>query len=364
MRVMSPHRIKLADVAAAAGLSTSTASLVLSGRGDEMRIAKATQDRARQAAEELGYRRNAVSVGLRKGTTSTLALISDTVSTSPFAGDMIRGALDAARDAGFMLFIVETGGDPDEEARTTAALLDHRVDGIAFASVSTLSRPRPAADHDVPVVLLNSLPDDGAWGVAAVVPDEVGAGRTAARRLLDAGHRRIHLVGTGHGDDFPFGSVAAVERRAGIVEVLAGSGVSLMSQHGSPDWEVEDGFRIAQRLLELGVQGEAVIAMNDRLALGVQQAFREVGLSVPQDLSIVSFDDERVARQMRPGLTTLALPYYELGHLAVTLLIRAVRAGADAGATAGEGEPEPAPACEVHRLRMPLRERGTVASTY
>ncbi|HLT83518.1 MAG TPA: LacI family DNA-binding transcriptional regulator, partial [Phototrophicaceae bacterium] len=105
---MTSKRVTLADVARQAGVSSSTASLVLSGRGRELRISDAVHDRVRTAAEELGYRRNTISVGLRKGSTNTIGFVSDTVASSQLAGGMIRGALEAARDSGYMLFMSET----------------------------------------------------------------------------------------------------------------------------------------------------------------------------------------------------------------------------------------------------------------
>src|SRR5690606_31963927 len=104
-------RVTLADVAGQAGVAVSTASLVLSGRGTEMRISARVQEKVFAVARELGYRPNAVSVGLRKGQTSTLGFVSDSVASSRLAGEMIKGAIEAARDRGYMVFVGETGGN-------------------------------------------------------------------------------------------------------------------------------------------------------------------------------------------------------------------------------------------------------------
>jgi LacI family transcriptional regulator len=266
---------------------------------------------------------------------------------------MIRGALDASRAAGYMLIIGETGGDSREEKRITEALLDRQVDGIILASMFTQERLRPEVDITVPVVLANALPATGNWRAPAVVPDEREAGRAAAQRLLDAGHERIHLVGAGPAaSDRPTRSVAATERLEGILETLEEHGLEPISMRGSTDWEPSDGFRIGEELLRDDVRGtvrgDAVIAFNDRLALGVLEAAREVPLSVPGDLSIISFDDEFMARHVRPALTTVALPHYEIGHLATDLLVRMITApGGDAS---------------IHRIAMPLRERASIAA--
>ena len=137
---MSAKRVTLADVARTAGVSSSTASLVMTGRGHELRISEAVQHRVRDTAQQLGYRPNNISIGLRKGATRTIGFVSDTVASSQLAGDMIKGAIGAARDRGYMLFMTETGGGLTEEHRAIETMLDHRVDGLVLASMFTRQR--------------------------------------------------------------------------------------------------------------------------------------------------------------------------------------------------------------------------------
>ena len=144
---MSPRRVTLADVAKAAGVSRTTASLVLSGRGRELRISHDVEQRVLKAAEELQYRPNIVSVGLRTGTTRTIGFVSDTVATSRLAGDMIKGALEAARERGFMLFIGETEGDAELERLLLQAMHDRQVDGLILASMFTRTIKRAQGHH-------------------------------------------------------------------------------------------------------------------------------------------------------------------------------------------------------------------------
>ncbi|BDO40974.1 LacI family DNA-binding transcriptional regulator [Cellulomonas sp. NTE-D12] len=350
---MGRKRVTLADVASAAGVSGTTASLVLSGRGDELRISPTVQQRVREASATLGYRPNIVSIGLRNGSSRTLGFVSDTVATSQLAGDMIKGALETARAHGFMLFIGETEGDPELERQLLDAMLDRQVDGIVLASMFTRTRPLPSGLDQVPAILLNALPEQRTTSIPAVIPDELTAGRAAAQLLLDAGHRSIHLVGAGPDEhDVPPGTVAGVERLAGIRETLHAAGLELASGHLVSEWEPRVGWEATHRLLEEWGPGQAIITLNDRLAFGVYQAIQEAGLTVPADVSVVSFDDAPLAQWLRPGLTTFAIPHHDLGRRAVELLVEQI--GAD-GATAGTS-PEP-----VHRVSMPLRERGSVA---
>ncbi|MEV0757715.1 LacI family DNA-binding transcriptional regulator [Streptosporangium sp. NPDC050280] len=349
---MSPKRVTLADVAKIAAVSTTTASLVLSGRGRELRISQDVEQRVLKAAEELQYRPNIVSVGLRTGTTRTIAFVSDTIATSRLAGDMIKGSLEAARERGVMLFIGETEGDPELERALLQAMQDRQVDGIILASMFTRTIKVPKTITAVPAVLLNALPRQPS-PLSSIVPDEVEAGRTAARLLLKAGHREgIHLVGAGPGmRNVPAGSVAAVERLAGIREVLGEAGVKIASGRVCPDWQPEYGLDATRAILEKG-RPRALICFNDRIALGAYQALSDHGLRIPQDVSVISFDDHPLASWMRPKLTTVALPHYDLGRRAVDVLFAEIGHHRDGGAGRES---------ETHRVPMPLRDRESVA---
>lgn len=348
---MSPPRITLADVAKRAGVSSTTASLVLTGRGRELRISQRVEQQVMEAAGELGYRPNIVSVGLRTGTTQTVGFISDTVATSRLAGDMIKGALEAARERGVMLFIGETEGETDLELGLIEAMHDRQVDGIIFASMFTRSIDVPATLTGGPAVLLNAVPQ-GTSSLSSVIPDECEAGRAAARILLDAGHRvGIHVIGAGPRlRDVPLGALAGMERLKGIREIVALSKVKLAGCRACADWLPENGYEATSELLEHETP-RALICLNDRLALGAYQALDDHSLKVPEDVSVVSFDDHPIASWIRPKLTTIALPHYDLGRKAIDVLFTEIERH-------GEGlEPEHV----THRVAMPARIRGSVA---
>ncbi|TQM78581.1 LacI family transcriptional regulator [Saccharothrix saharensis] len=349
---MGRRRITLADVAKAAGVSTTTVSLVLSGRGRDLRISEEVERRVRSTAQELGYRRNTLSVGLRTGRTRTIGFVSDTVASSLLAGNMIRGAMEAAHRRGFMLFAGESGGDPDVERALVEAMHDRQVDGIVFAAMYTRRVVLPDGLDDGPAVLLNALPV-GRSTLPSVLPDEVEAGRAAARVLVDAGHRDgLHVVGAGPRlGDVPPNSIAARERLIGMHEVFAGAGVQPVSAHQCPKWMPEDGYDTTREILRHH-RPQALLCLNDRLALGAYQALAEAALSVPDDVSVVSFDDHPIASWVRPRLTTVALPHHELGAKAVEVLFAASErpARAKAGPV-------------VHRVPMSVRVGGSVRSS-
>ncbi len=341
-------RATLADVARAAGVSSTAASLVLSGRARELRISTDVEERVLRAAGEIGYRRNAVSVGLRTGRTGTLGFVSDTVATSQLAGNMIKGALERARERDFMLLIGESGGQDDDERRLLGSMGDRQVDGLVLASMYTRERDDPTGDLHVPVVLLNAVTPGGSrW--PSVLPDEVEAGAAAARVLLEAGHGDgIALVGVGpRPQDVPPGALAGVERLRGITAALAEAGRTLRAGARCDVWQPPDGLAATRSLLSEH-RPTALVCFNDHLAMGAYQALAEAGLRVPEDVSVVGFDDVPLAGWLRPGLTTVALPHQALGRAAVDLLCDVVE---------GRGQPD---AGEVVRLRMPVVRRGSV----
>lgn len=345
---MSTRRVTLADVAEAAGVSRTTASLVLSDRGTELRISEASQERVRRVASELGYRPNMLSSSLRSGTSRTIGFISDTVATSQLAGDMIKGALEGARRHGHMLFIGESEGDDNQQKLLAEAMLDRQVDGLVIASMFTRERSLPASLAGKPVVMLNAVPGSEGAAAPAVIPDEFTAGRDAVRVLLEAGHREIHLIGAGPGPgDVARDTIAGQERLAGILEELAAVGLRPASGRRTPIWLPLNGWEAMTDLIASGTRRGAIITFNDRLAFGAYQAIGEAGLSIPGDFSVVSFDDHQLAGWLHPGLTTFAIPHRELGLRAIEILL-------------SEGA---APDAGIERIPLPLRLRASVQAT-
>lgn len=338
---MAGSRVTMADVARRAGVSPTTASFALSGRTD-MRISDATREKVVAAAADLGYRPNVTARSLRTKSSRTIGFVSDTITTTPFAGEVIRGALDAAREQDHLLFITETGGDRDVESGLVNGLLDRQVDAVIYAAMYTHYVTPPPELHGRRVVLLNCLAPG--FDAPSVIPDEIGAGRTAGRALLAAGHTSgIWAVG-GHQalPCTPDGVFAGLERMRGLQEVLRDAGAGLDGVVEC-DWGAEDGYREVRRLLADGRRLRALVCATDRVSFGAYQALAEAGLAVPQDVSVVSFDDQDLASWLKPSLSTVALPHHELGRRAVELILG--------------GDPLDA---STHRVPMPLRERGSI----
>lgn len=338
-------RVTLAEVARLAGVSQTSASFVLTGRHEEMRISAEVAERVLSAAQETGYRPSIVSRSLRTGKTQTIGFISDTVATTPFAGNMIKGALEAARDRGHLLLIAETEGDEKLQQELLEAMIDRDVDGIVLASMYTRQLPVPLVLQGRHAVLLNAVPLGDAR-LLSVIPDELEAGRTAARTLLAAGHANgIYAIGVGtRPSHITRESLAAVERFRGIRTALREAGARVAGAIACPDWQPEHGYAAVRGLLAKRADVRALICFNDRVSIGAYNALAEAGLSVPEDVSVVSFDDDPLASWVRPQLTTIAIPHYELGRRSIELLLD------DAPSTPSEPE----------RVPMPLRMRDSV----
>ncbi|SCK46838.1 transcriptional regulator, LacI family [Streptomyces sp. WMMB 714] len=339
---MPSSRVTQADVARHAGVSRTTVSFVLSGRED-IRISVEARQRILGAAEELGYRPNLTAQSLRTRKTFTIGLVSDVVASGNYAGGLIQGALEAALEREHLLYVAETGDVPEVEQRLLRGMVDRQVDGMIHASMSTRGRRPAHYSPEHPTVLLNRLDESGQF--ACVVPDEEKAGAEALRVLLEAGHREgVHVVGGHHRTEAaPDGVHAGRERMRGIGSAAAAAGVRLAGV-AECDWSTpEGGYRAVRALLDRAAAPKALVCCNDRLAFGAYQAVEESGLRIPEDVSVISFDDSDLASWLRPGLTSVAIPHRELGRAAVSLLL--------------SDDLKPT----IHRIPMPVHRRGSIA---
>ena len=326
-------RVRLRDVAERAGVSPTTASFVLGGR--DMRIAEETRQRVLRTARELDYRPNLTARSLRTQQSSTIGLVADTIATGHYGGELIRGSMTAALKSGHRLLVCESEGDPSLQAALIEDLVGRQVAGLVVATSSHDEVPPPRGSNGQRVVLLNCRSDSA---YPSIVPDETGGGRAAAGLLVRAGHRAgIWLVG-----ETPTSSLPGTARLAGIVAELADAGAVIHAQLSCPWWP-EAAYDVMSHALGAGGRPRAVVCLNDRIAFGVYQALGEMGLVVPRDVSVVSFDDSELASWLRPTLSSIALPEFEMGRLAVESLL----------------SPEASPAQRL--VPMPVRVRNSVA---
>ena len=298
----------MADVGRLAGVSPTTVSFVINNRADAG-ISPETRKLVLDAVELLGYRPNRAAQGLRTRRTHTIGLVTDKVAVTPHGGRTISGAHDVAQRHGSLLLIVNS--NPRVVGAAVDDLLDRQVDGIVFAAEGTTRMTPPEAARQVPTVLVNCFTPGNT--VPCVLPDEERGGREATELLIAAGHRTIaHITG-------PRAAWATRGRLKGYFAALASAGIPrdddlVLTGHFRTDW----GYELTRALLAVTKRPTAIFCGNDRMAMGAYQALAEAGLRVPDDISIVGYDDqEDLAAELRPPLTTLRLPYYDMGRWAL-----------------------------------------------
>lgn len=312
------------DVAARAGVSQATVSLVLGGN-PRARVAQATRERVVQAAQELGYRANLVARSLVRGRSYALGVIVPELA-NPFFLDVVGGVQRVAADAGYAVLLCDAR--EAEPGRHVEALRARQIDGLIVDAVGAGSIPADALTG-LEVVVVDE-PSERWPGVAS---DAVGAGRLAAGHLLELGHRQVAFVG-------PAADVHTFRmRERGFVQRLREAGVEIPSawlRRAAPT--VAAGEAAMKALLARGPRPTAVFCANDLLAVGALKACLRAGVEVPAEMSLVGCDDIEMASFVTPELTTVAVPARELGARAARLLLRRLDAP---GAAVKPGKPLP-----------------------
>lgn len=309
--------VTMRDVARVAGVSVATVSHVVNDKPGA-RIGDEARQRVEAAVAALGYRPNVLAKTLSKGSSRFVGLVADAIATTPYAGQIIQGAQVEAWRQGYVLLVANTDGDPELERDAISMMLEHKVRGVLYSAWYHREVSVPPMLAETTTVLVNCF--DRSSTLPAVVPDEYQGGRSATELLLAAGHTRVAFVNT------TTSSPARVGRLRGYRKALDSAGLPydpdlVFATH--PDQG--GGYNVARRIAASGAT--AVFCHNDRVAMGLFDGLRELGISVPDDVSVVGFDNqEAIAAHLRPGLTTIALPHYELGRTGVEMLLDGVPA--------------------------------------
>lgn len=313
-------RTTLKDVARECGVDVATASRSLS---DAYGVREATRQKVLAVAARLNYRPNRLAKGLVTGHSRTIAMVLSDIR-NPFFADLARGAEDAAYRAGYELILCNSDLDSSKQMGYVHSLLEKRVEGILMNSVGGLSdTEREELGHsEVPIVLLNR-PPARARGFSTVLADNYGGGRLAGNYLVGLGHRiMVQLTGSRqHGN--------LAERGRGFLKALEGAEAEITSLTLRGQHNTEGAYQMMKELLAERRDFTAVFAANDAMAFGAIRAIFEAGLRVPEDVSVIGFDDIEFAAIIRPALTTIHQPKYEMGWAAIEVLLRhAERPGA------------------------------------
>jgi len=301
-------RVTITDVAREAGVSVPTVSKVINGRYG---VAPATFKRVMEVVAALGYETSLVAASLRRQRTNVIGIL--VAEFESFSVELLKGVSAAATGTGYELLaysaLVPGGASAGWERRSLSRLAGTLIDGAIIVTPTTLM-----PTTSIPVVAID--PHTGPGGPTTIDSDNVGGARVATQYLIDLGHRRIaHIRGRN--------DLASAElRESGYRDSLEKAGIPF-----DPALVREGGYQaaltteVARELLTRPDRPTAVFAANDTSALGVLQVARELGLRVPQDLSVIGFDDIPEAASSTPPLTTVAQPLHDLGAQALHMLL-------------------------------------------
>jgi LacI family transcriptional regulator len=313
------------DVARRAGVSQATVSIVLGG-SSALSIRPRTSERVIQVARDLGYAPNRSAQALRTRRTRTIAVAVPDIC-NPFFPSLLKGVQTIADRAGYDVMMVNTDGAAEHERRFLSWSLDGRVDGIVGVFFTLRAEDfEPLVALGIGVVRIESTRKaEGELPIDNIYVDNRAAAAAATRYLLDRGHRRIAMIAG------PGGPQA--ERAAGYALALGERGLA-PDIVGGAEFSEQGGRRAAAALIERAERPTAIFAANDLMAIGALGALREHGLTVPDDVAVVGFDDIFVARLVTPSLTTVSQFQHDIGVAAAeTLLARLRGAATTRGAT-------------------------------
>ena len=313
------RRPTVKDVAARAGVSAPTVSRVLSGNYP---VAASTRAKVLRAMRDLDYVVNAQARGLSGTTTKTVAFVVDDV-TGPFFAHIARGVEQQAASEGRLCLLCTTHGDPQRELAVVDLMREQRAEAVILVGGAwdddvyneRMTDFARALDKSGSRLVLCGRPSLGKDVPAQVVSyDNEGGAYAMTAHLLSAGHRRIAYLGRA------IGLSTTDERIAGFRAAHADHGVALDESLIVPgEFSRESGYELTRRLLAERSDVTAVFAATDMVAIGVYKALREAGISIPDDMSVVGFDDIPFAADLAPGLTTVRVPHEQLGREAVRL---------------------------------------------
>ncbi|MGK3115061.1 ribose operon transcriptional repressor RbsR [Candidatus Pantoea formicae] len=300
------------DVARLAGVSTSTVSHVIN---NNRFVSEQVREKVEQAIRELNYAPSALARSLKINQTRTIGMLL-TASSNPFYSEVVRGVENSCYERGYSLILCNTEGDEERMNRSLETLMQKRVDGLLMMCTET---HLPSAEilnryPSVPMVMMDWAPFEGRGDI--IQDNALLGGELATQHLIDRGYTRIACI-AGPQDKTP-----ARLRLDGFRKAMASSGLPVLPGYVvDGDFEFQGGFNAMNQLLTLELLPEAVFTSNDAMAVGVYHALFQAGLSVPQDIAVMGYDNIELSRYLTPPLSTIHQPKDELGELAIDTLI-------------------------------------------
>ncbi|MGN6128692.1 MAG: LacI family DNA-binding transcriptional regulator [Humibacter sp.] len=340
--------LTMRDIAKHVGVSVSAVSLVLNDRADG-RIRADVAAEIRRAAHEMGYVPNQLARSLKSRQTQTIGLVTDEAASVPFSGHLIGGAQRTASERGYLLMLIDTAGDEALQVPAVKSLLQRNIEALIFATAYHKYVDVPTVPESVPVVVLDGRPSDSSAPTDYVVPDETAGAYAGTARLVEAGHRKIAFCTTATA--YP---IAAGLRETGYRQALEDAGIPVDPSLTTSvkTLSTAGALEPALALLSRSDRPSAVFCFSDQIAMGFYQAAGRLGLRIPEDLSIVGFDNqEYVAEALDPGLTTVQMPHAEMGEWAARRAFE--RIGGELDGLPPEGYLMPCPLVERMSVAPP-----------
>lgn len=303
----------LKDIAAKTGVSVSTVSRVLHDNSPKNKISEETKVKVKQVAKDLGYRVNALARGLRQQKTSEVGIVVPDIS-NPFFSEVIKSLAGELRKKGYNFIVYDSDEDITIERSAIKSLLEKRVDGMIIASVGQdFSHIHKIRDTKIPIVMVDRCSDE--LDVDSVSVDNVKGSLLAMNYLIKEGHRRIAFI-----QGLP-GTYANETRLLGYKQALHDAGISI-DEHliVGDDFRSFNGYLKTKSLLKLSDPPTAIFTAGDLIALGALEACRENHVIIPDDISLITFDDPVFASYLSPALSAVEQPISKIAEMAVGML--------------------------------------------
>ncbi|AMX82223.1 LacI family transcriptional regulator [Geobacillus subterraneus] len=305
--------VRISDVAKLANVSTATVSRVLSNSGN---VKKETTEKVLEAIRKLNYQPNMLARQLRKLETKTILVVVPDI-TNTFFSKVLRGIEHVAIENDYEVLLGDTGNNIERESGYLNILRQRKADGMILLTARLESHVLEEIASEFPVVLACEYLEGST--IPTVSIDNISSARKATEYLIHLGHRRIGFISG------PLNVILSRDRLKGFRQAMAQHGIpveSFLVQEG--DFSFESGYNMMMKFLALDQPPTAVFASNDEMAIGAIKAIKSKGLRVPDDISVVGFDDIQFASIYEPALTTISQPMFEIGKKAMELLIKLI----------------------------------------
>lgn len=310
----------LSDISKCTGVSITTISRVLNGKSEQFRISRETEQKVLEAVRKLKYQPNFIAQSLRKSTTFTLGLLIPSID-NPFFANIASAVIREAMKYEYPVMVIDTHESVEEEKETIETLLGRNVDGIIIVPCTDDPEALLKVNQTKPLVLIDRYFDN--CDLSYVATDNYRGAYDATRLLLAQGHRKIMCIqGTPR-------SITSRQRVRGFLEAMQNAGCPDDAIVSGNEFSTSNGYVETKLALTLGQRPTAIFALSNTILLGALRAISEHGLHIPNDISIISFDDNLYLDFLNPPITRISQPIEEISIVAVKMIMDRIRGRAD-----------------------------------